>query len=27
LSSEEIENFHKAVIATFEKNDIHLKAE
>ena len=27
LSSDEIENFHKAVIATFEKNDIHLKAE
>lgn len=27
LSSDEIENFHKAVINTFEKNDIHLKAE
>lgn len=27
LSSEEIENFHKNVITTFENNNIHLKAE
>ena len=27
LSSADIENFHKLVIDTFEKNDIHLKAE
>lgn len=27
LSSEEIETFHKTVIDTFEKNNIHLKAE
>jgi len=27
LSSNEIEDFHKNVIDTFEKNDIHLKAE
>ena len=27
LSSADIEGFHKLVIDTFEKNDIHLKAE